>query len=466
MTKKLIFTAIVVLIIMAVLFVGCQSYSNSVFSMGDKDAVVESNGGLVVKQGDYIYFVNGYSGYYTTNAKDNWFGNVVKGAIMRVKEGEDLATAEIIVPKSVMSAYTDSGFSIYGDFIYYVSPSAEETKSGEVMTDVIQFMRTRLDGQETRVIFQSDSTSLKYKYTPYGLVYNLDGNIYCKAFNSKHFNAKENGKIIAENVTSVYFPVSKTYDRATGETLADYFFYTKSSEDMYDYSNKLYVANASGTVNKVIINKFSYTNDPVANPSLAFSIGVVNSILENDGFTLYYTKTVYVGTSSSGAVTGLFAYKFDSALTFDKTTEVMVSSSTATKIFPLGYAGGAIVYDAALMVFKPNTETQVFSGITSVTVIGVVDNYIYYYDSGNLLYRYKMDGSDNVTAIMSDSMHTSWLVPEIVGDYIYYFNTNKANYNYRIKLSTFDRIDEESLVKELLGYMTAADAEATKEEEN
>ncbi len=458
MTKKIILTAGVVLILIAALLAGCQSYNNTIFSMGDKDALVESNGGLVVKQGDYIYFVNGYSGFNTTDARANWFGNVIKGAIMRVKEGDDLSKAEVIVPKNIMSSYSDSGFSIYGDYIYYVSPSAEESKTGAVKTDVTQFMRTRLDGQETRVIFESESTSLKYKYTPHGLVYYVDGNLYCKAYDSKHFYPKKNGTIIVEEASAVYFPKSYTYDRANGETAADFIFYTKASDDMYDYSNKLFVINASGTFNKLLINKFSYTDDPVANPSLAFSIAPVTSILEEDGLTLYYTKTEYTGTSSSGTVKGLFAYKFDEQFNFNKTEEAMLSVNTATKIYPIGYDEGIIVYDQEIKVFKPDAETKVFSGITSVTVIGVVDDYIYYYNSSNKLFRYKMDGSENVNSIMSDTIYSSWLLPEIIGDYLYFFNGDMANYLYRIQLSTYDRLDSESLVRELLGFMTEADA--------
>ncbi len=465
MTKKLLITALIALLVLAVLFAGCESYRNAEFSMGDKDAVVQSNGGLVVKQGNYLYFVNGYTGYNTTDAQANWFGNVLKGAILRIKDGEDMSAAEVIVPKNVMGAYSNSGFSIYGDYIYYVSPSAEESKSGEIKTGVTQFMRTRLDGQETRVIFQSEASSLVYKYTPYGLVYQLDGNLYCKPYGSKHYNADENGEVIAEDVTGVHFPKSEVYDRSAGETLADYIFYTKASEDMYDYSNKLYVMNASGTVNQLLVDKFTYTNDPVANPSLAFKLAIVNSVAEVDGLTLYYTKTDFVGTSSSGTVKGLYAYKFDSGLAFDKEDEVILSTSTATKIYPLGYDNGAIVYDSAVTVLKPSTLPEVISGITSVTIAGVVDGYIYYYDSSNKLFRYKLDRSENVSAVMDYAINTTWLTPEIIDDYFYYFNTDKKDYLYRITFSTFDRLDSTRLENLLTGKMLAADAEALAEEE-
>lgn len=465
MTKKLVLTALIALLVLAVLFAGCESYRNPVFSMGDKDAVVESNGGLAVKQGDYLYFVNGYTGYNTTDAQANWFGNVLKGAILRVKEGESMDTAEVIVPKNIMGAYSESGFSIYGDYIYYVSPSVEESKSGAIKTNITQFMRTRLDGQETRVIFESEDSTLTYKYTPYGLVYFLDGKLYCKSYQSKHFVADENGAVIAEDITAVHFPKSLTYDKNVGETLADYIFYTKASEDMYDYSNRLYIINASGSVNELLVDKFSYTNDPVENPSLAFKLEMVNSISEADGLTLYYTKTEFVGTSSSGNVKGLYAYKFDQDLTFDKADEVMLSTGTATKIYPLGISSGAVVYDSEIKIVKDAVAPEVYTGITSVTVAGVVDGYIYYYNSSNKLFRYKLDGSENVAAVMDYAINSTWITPEIIGDYFYYFNTDKKDYLYKIKLSTFDRLDSTKLENTLTGKMLASDAEALAEEE-
>ncbi len=462
MTKKILITALITLLVLAVLLAGCESYRNETFSMGDKDAVVQSNGGLVVKQGDYLYFVNGYTGY-TSDAEANWFGNVLKGAILRIKEGDDISLAEVIVPKNIMGAYSDSGFSIYGDYIYYVSPSVAESKSGAVKTDITQFMRTRLDGQETRVIFQSEASSLVYKYTPYGLVYYLDGTLYRKAYDSKHFYPDENGEVLADEIAAVHFPKSPTYDKNVGETLADYIFYTKASEDMYDYSNRLYVINATGTVNKLLVDKFTYTNNPDKNAPLVFSLAIISSIAEADGLTLYYTKTAFVGTSSSGTVKGLFAYKLDSALNFDTADEIMLSTVEASKIHPLGFDNGAIVYDSAITLLTPSSSPEVISGITSVTIVGVIDGYIYYYDSSNKLFRYKLDRSENVGAVMNYTINVSWLTPEIIGDYFYYFNSDKRDYLYRITLSTFDRLDDTKLQNILIGKTLTTDAKILEE---
>ena len=43
-----------------------------------------SNGGFVVEKGDYVYFINGEESYTATNE----FGDVVKGALMRIKKAD------------------------------------------------------------------------------------------------------------------------------------------------------------------------------------------------------------------------------------------------------------------------------------------------------------------------------------------------------------------------------------------
>ena len=49
------------------------------------DATVTSNGGMTVRKGDYLYFVNGHVDETTLGKKDNKNGDVTKGAIYRTK---------------------------------------------------------------------------------------------------------------------------------------------------------------------------------------------------------------------------------------------------------------------------------------------------------------------------------------------------------------------------------------------
>ena len=73
MKKKLFsaFAAILVLVISVATLVACNPYKNPAIGGGDATAPVESNGGYIVKQGNYVYFVNGYVG---ADADATWGG--------------------------------------------------------------------------------------------------------------------------------------------------------------------------------------------------------------------------------------------------------------------------------------------------------------------------------------------------------------------------------------------------------
>jgi hypothetical protein len=469
-------TAILLVTVLAVgVFAGCESYKNTKFEMDSVSVPALSNGGSVVYHGDYIYFINGYSGYLD-GFKENWFGNVLKGAILRIKKSDvsDMSKAEVIVPKSVISDSENRGFSIYGEYIYYTSSSATETKSGTVDTSELQFMRTRLDGQNTAIILKiANGLSTTYKYTPAGLVYLSDGTLYFKSTSGK-LNSKKKGDVIAEKVSAVHFPVSQTYDPSKGYAVADHFFYTKASEETGNYTNQLYVASADGKVNKKIIDQFTYTKTPATDSKNAFSISVVASKDEGSALTLLYKKSYYLGTSSSAIVDGMYMYKFDnSSFNFDPAKEIKLTATNISAAYVVSYDQGFLATSGTLTLYSYDFTTAsanapvVFADktatnkISSATVIGVDQGYVYYYNSDPKVYRYKMDGSANVEYIGSNKMKTDFIAPELVAaddaTYVYYFNTDKGDYLYRLNASGYDRKESKS-DDILFGIMTSEDA--------
>ena len=103
MKKKLLSLIICVLLIsvMAFTLVACnENYKQDAIETDLTDKTVESNGGLAVRVGKYLYFINGYA----DEGGENDFGEAVKGAIMRVEleNGAPKAnTLKTIVPKNV-----------------------------------------------------------------------------------------------------------------------------------------------------------------------------------------------------------------------------------------------------------------------------------------------------------------------------------------------------------------------------
>ncbi|MDE7395484.1 MAG: hypothetical protein K2M95_05150, partial [Clostridiales bacterium] len=51
----------------------------------DTSYTVYSQGGMAVQYGNYVYFINGYSGYEDTDGKNNNWPSVVKGGLYRAE---------------------------------------------------------------------------------------------------------------------------------------------------------------------------------------------------------------------------------------------------------------------------------------------------------------------------------------------------------------------------------------------
>lgn len=477
MTKKIILTISILLVaILAVtVMVGCESYSNSTFTLDNADVSI-SNGGSVVYHGDYVYFINGYSDLLD-EYKENWFGNVEKGAIMRLKKNEvDMANLEIIVPKAVYSTASNTGFSIYGDYIYYVTSSVTENRDGSINASTIEFMRTRTDGQETEILLSIDNgLSTQYKYTPNGILYVANSNVYFKSTEGK-IKASDEGKVVAENISNAIFPVSENYKKGENN-IADYFLYTKASENNSEYTNELYVSSANGDFNKKLIDKNTYTDKPQEDLKNAFSISIIANNVVNSKLNIVYTKSYYASTDSTSTAAGTYMYTFDStSFDFDKAKERKVSTDTLSSLTIvdentiLSASGTLTSYtysDGAEYFVKMPFSTD-YGKIESATIVGVHDDYVYIIVS-NLFKRIKLDMSENLQTIGSDKVHVKFINPEIVVDgnnaYIYYFNDSNSQYLYRIDLGSYDTALQ-SADNIIMGYKTQADIEAEKKEES
>lgn len=472
MSKKwIVIIAIALVACFALALTGCESYKNATFEKGN-GTEAESNSGMVVKQGGYVYFVNGYAGYSKV-ASDNYFGNALKGAILRIPEGGSYTDVEVIVPKTVMTSAPNPGFSIFGDYIYYVTPSTEEARDGSVLTNNIQFMRTGLDGQNTQMILEYENgSSAQYKYTAAGLVYVKDSKVYFKSTDAKKFNKSKDGEVLVEKYSSVYLPECVS----PSNKLNDAVFYTVASESYGDYTNTLYVVRP-GTNPVKLIDKDTFVKDAASATAYKdkYSISILSSVLEKDGgLTIFYTKSYYVGTSSEAHVAGVYAYKFTKNFAFDASKERQISTTTLSSIYPLSYNDGVLVgsdvltlytYDAtAGKVAVPKQFKDDNGSISKVKVLAYVDGYIYYIASdasattATNLNRYKLDGTGFVQTVASITISQSF-APEVVtvdGKDVFFF-LNGADKNY-VYVLTLDDYVSESLTVKLCGKVASENA--------
>lgn len=125
-----------------------------------------TNGGFTVEKGDYVYFINGQE-LYTAN---NSYGNVVKGSLMRISK-EDLKNGNYentitVVPSLVSSENFEAGIFIYGDYVYYASPTTDKNEKGEIENTSIDMKRARIDGKAApdSYFFRLESNTSKFRY--------------------------------------------------------------------------------------------------------------------------------------------------------------------------------------------------------------------------------------------------------------------------------------------------------------
>ena len=269
-TKIICFAAATISAAGLVLAAGCGNWTTSGVTPDNSADTVESNGGFAVQTGDYVYFINGYE----LNTADNTFGTPLKGSIQRISKADIAArnytASETVVPLVAYSAYYYAGIYIYGDRIYYSTPSTARNSSGEIQNSYLEFKSSSLDGTETMsdYYYRSTSTSLEYRYVQP----EEDGDVYLlyvvsetlfdesSSVTNIHSINTSTGEdtLLAYNVSDYLFD--------TEDPTNPYVFYTMDvtyllgSDNSVDESyNQLFVVRADATEAKEY--DFSYVSD-------------------------------------------------------------------------------------------------------------------------------------------------------------------------------------------------------------
>lgn len=218
------------------------------------DAEAVSNGGFAVEKGDYIYFINGNETY----TADNEFGSVVKGAVMRISKdnlsARNYAETDTVVPQIAYSGNHNAGLFIYGDRIYYSTPSTEKNSDGEVLNSYLAFKSTKLDGTDTvkDYYMQYATNTVEYRYVEEGgvvyLVYVATSeNLYGTSYTNLHSLNTETGvdTLLAYNVSSVTFDGGDVTNSRIYYTMNVTDFATGTSYS--SYYNQIYTVRADAT---------------------------------------------------------------------------------------------------------------------------------------------------------------------------------------------------------------------------
>ncbi len=153
-----------------------KGYKGENLSAGyDAAATVSSNGGFVVEKGDYVYFINGAE----VNTANNTYGNPVKGSLMRISKSQlaagEYGEAQIVIPSLFVTGNYDSGIYIYGDKIYYATPTTAKNNEGQIENSYLDFKWSTLDGKSapSKHFLRLSSNVAKYRFVE------VDGVVYC-----------------------------------------------------------------------------------------------------------------------------------------------------------------------------------------------------------------------------------------------------------------------------------------------
>ena len=135
-----------------------------------------SNGGFAVEKGDYIYFINGVQ----NNSANNDYGTPVKGAVNRISKTDfaahNYANTQTVVPLIAYSSNHDTGIFVYGDSVYYGTPSTAKDTDGSVQYQNLEMQSTKLDRSKTTapyIRFSDSSYDYRYVQAEDGTVYLL-----------------------------------------------------------------------------------------------------------------------------------------------------------------------------------------------------------------------------------------------------------------------------------------------------
>ena len=141
---KLALIVLVVAVAATAVLAACQDYTWGPVGTTDPEA---GNGSVAVAQGNTVYFVNGKGDTSSiTEPENNWFGQAgYKGSIMKGTLAADGSVKDVavVVPKMFYNGQAEGGLYVFGNWIYYTSPSTDTQSDGTVLTSQQDFYRTR-----------------------------------------------------------------------------------------------------------------------------------------------------------------------------------------------------------------------------------------------------------------------------------------------------------------------------------
>lgn len=443
--KKFISIALVFcLALTAFIFVGCSNENNRIKLEGGPEIteLVTGNGSFQIRKGDYIYFASGYvaSSDLGTGGLTNELGKVSNGALYRAKielkktliekedkkEGEEdqykeeyvLSEVQLLCSKVV--GFENSGLYIFGNKIYFGTPSTIKNSEGKVMYSLLTFYSVDLDGQNLTEIYQTtEFSSGSYSFI------SINGNLYLLIFDgSKILRVDMNGnsKVLATDVKSAVLPKSivvaeNSYSATENEKYIYYTIANNKNTDTRDYGNVLCKANIiSGEATELFKEDY---------------LTITLSKFEND--KLYYKRNVLLSEMSPSSESYLFVNDL-TGKTFQDSEKQLTSQSAISTMIEFKYEAdnydGYVYVNGGKLYYRSNdglTTKQLSSSASSA--VFVQGKYVYYVSS-SALYRVDVTKETPSGEKLSDSNTINTTYFDIDSNFAYFYVKNSSTSKY------------------------------------
>lgn len=412
MFKKILsgILAVALIVVSTVVFSGCSNKNN--FSLSG----VVSNGGIGVIKDGYLYYVNGGTDKFEDyNDKIENASSIYKRAVDASGNPIDGSEPELVYKG--IAGFKYGSLHIFGDYIYFATPSSKLSNKAEKMTDRTSFCRVRIDGKKYEVLHTTE-TKDALKYTYYSA---NDDELYLVVLEGSELysiNIVKDKKIeIAEDVQSVAF----ASENGRGNGADKYLFYTKAPSENYLTQNgfMVYRATADNKLNEVIASGADYTLYEVKFGHLYYSV---------DG-------KVYRTTTAAGLDrTNLVSYEILKDMFFTENGGVVGVGQTE------GYKNFVYVR----WVNGAKIEGKILNSSDSFVAYAEKNGVLYATNSDKAIVKLNLDSLetqskeeikflDSATLKIGDN-----LTIEIIGENIYYFTETKSTDDNGNNITTWD----------------------------
>ena len=431
--KKSLIILVACLMLALVVFTACDPTDS--FTPVAKDGIsgktAEDNGGIAVKYGDYIYYVNGFIGDATA---DNSYTNTIRsGAIVRVKatdidtivalNDEDLANDEIkeriatavkedvqlVVPCFYFSANETNtnltGIYIFNDRLYITTPNQTLTDGGQKMTNQLVLESYKLDGSDRKQhVVISGSTWDTNVTTAEIMLSQVENEVYATyALESNLYSVK----VSAGTVTTIAEEVANIKFDGANDTV----FYT-------DEEGQICQFNAGATQAKVLVEKVDTETSKLSYTIKAVSDGYIyytQADAENpdlDGLTVYYAglagTTVNKGVLLNATPSGTWFGWANKAVYVKTETHGNTTAKTHT-VYATWVEDGETMQEA------------LFDSRYAIT-LDKIENGLLYYTVNSDTYTVELGTTNPATFYakgLSSLTATGWAQADVVGKYTF-----------------------------------------------